>query len=503
MHHVLIAGDWRAAQSSDSYPSLDPATGESLAESFPVSGWADCDAALEAAAGCVAELEQTPPETIARFLEAYADRLEGDAVRLGETAARETALPLSPRLVDVELPRTTGQLRQAAEAARKGGWRTPVRDEAAGIYSCLGSIGPVVLFGPNNFPFAFNAVSGGDFAAAIAAGNPVIAKAHPGHSETTRLLAEHALAAVLEAGLPPATVQLLYGVAPEDGARMVADERVGAVGFTGSRPGGLALKAAADAAGTPIYLEMSSVNPVFILPGALAERGDAVADELAGSVLLGAGQFCTCPNLFVVPAGPEGEGFVARVGKAMQGASAGVLLGEGVKSGLIAATAELQSAGAKVVVGGEPTDDGGCRFENTLLTVSGDDFLANHASLQTEAFGPVTLGVTARDTEQMLLLAERIEGSLTASVYGSQDGVDDELGAGLMRRLRRRVGRLMNNKMPTGVAVSPAMNHGGPFPASGHPGFTAVGIPASIRRFTKLDCYDGVRPEYLPECFQS
>lgn len=503
MHPVLIGGDWRSAQSSGGYSTVDPSTGETLEGLFPMSAWADCEAALEAAAGCALELEDTPPEAIARFLEAYADRIEQDAQSLGETAARETALPVKPRLVDVELPRTTNQLRLAADAARSGVWRSPVHDDSAGLHACFGPIGPVVVFGPNNFPLAFNAISGGDFAAAIAAGNPVIAKAHPDHPETTRLLAEHAYAALAESGLPPATVQLLYGVDPDDGLRMVADERVGAVAFTGSRRGGLALKAAADAAGTPIYLEMSSVNPVFFLPGAVAQRGEALAGELAASVLLGAGQFCTCPNLFVLSEGEGSTGFVSRVEQTMDEAQAGVLLSGGVLNGLKTAVGELLSSGARVVTGGKPADGTGYRFENTLLAVSGDGFLANPAALQTEAFGPVSLGVTARDPEQMLLIAEKIEGSLTASVYSADDGSDAPLGGGLMARLRRRAGRVINDKMPTGVAVSPAMNHGGPFPASGHPGFTAVGIPTSIRRFTKLDCYDNVRAEYLPESLRA
>ncbi len=254
---------------------------------YPVSSWADCESALEAASEAAATLRNLPPEAISRFLNRFAERLEARSAELVEQAHLETALPASPRLADVELPRTINQLRQAADAALDGSWALPTIDTKLNIRSVLAPIGPVAVFGPNNFPFAFNGAAGGDFAAAVAAGNPVIAKGHPLHAGTSRMLAEEAFAAVCEAGLPRATVQLLYRIKPESGSRLVADRRIGATAFTGSRSGGLALKAAADRAGKPIYLEMSSVNPVVILPGALAERGAKVAEEFAGSCLVG------------------------------------------------------------------------------------------------------------------------------------------------------------------------------------------------------------------------
>ena len=272
-HPVLIAGEWRKAQSRRSFSSENPALGEKLPGEYPVSDWADCDAALAAATAAAAVLRASPPDTIAAFLEAYAGRIEARKAELVDVAHAETGLPKAPRLADVELPRTTGQLRQAAAAAREGSWALPTIDSKLDIRSVLAAIGPVWVFGPNNFPFAFNSVAGGDFAAALAAGNPVIAKANSSHPGTTRLLAEEAHAAATAAGLPPGTVQLIYRTSHEDGERLVSDPRTGATGYTGSRAAGLKLKAAADAAGKPIYLELSAVNPVLILPGALAERG--------------------------------------------------------------------------------------------------------------------------------------------------------------------------------------------------------------------------------------
>jgi NADP-dependent aldehyde dehydrogenase len=395
----------------------------------------------------------------------------------------------------VELPRTTNQLRQAA-AALEGTWALPTIDAKLNIRSLLAPIGPVLTIGPNNFPFAYNGVAGGDFAAAIAAGNPVIAKAHPCHPLTTKLLAEEALAALGETGLPPATVQLIYHIKPEDGLRLVADKRLGAVGFTGSRAAGMKLKAAADAVGKPIYLEMSSINPVLILPGALAERGEKLVDEFTGSCLLAGGQFCTSPGLVILFAGADAEKFISGVKSKLEAAAPVTLLASGVVRNLAAGVKALQDAGAQLITGGSPL--AGNKFANTLLRASGETFLASPDKLQTEVFGNASLVVVARDAAQAAEILSHLEGNLTGSIYSDTNGADDALYDELSPLLRSRVGRLLNDKMPTGVAVTAAMNHGGPFPATGHPGFTAVGFPASMRRFTMLHCFDNVRPHRLP-----
>ena len=267
------------------------------------------------------------------------------------------------------------------------------------IRSMLAPIGPVLAIGPNNFPFAFNGVAGGDFAAAIAAGNPVIAKAHPCHPRTSRLMAEEALAAVKESGLPPATVQMIYRTSREDGLRMVADRRLGAIGFTGSRAAGMQLKAAADAVGKPVYLEMSSINPVLILPGALAERGEKLAEELGSSCLMGSGQFCTSPGLVIVFAGADADRFIAGVKAKLEGTPAATLLSSGVAQTLDGGVQTLKAAGAEVVTGGTPL--AGNKFANTLLRVSGEQFLASPEKLQTEVFGNASLVVTARDEQEI------------------------------------------------------------------------------------------------------
>jgi 2,5-dioxopentanoate dehydrogenase len=499
-HPILIAGQWRVAKASGTFHAENPATGEKLPGEFPVSTWTDCDDALNAAAVAASILRATPPEQIAKFLTRFAERIEARKAELVETANAETALPKAPRLADVELPRTTGQLRQAAAAALEGSWALPTIDTKLNLRSVLAPIGPVLVFGPNNFPFAFNGIAGGDFAAAIAAGNPVIAKAHPCHPNTTRLLAEEALAAAGESGLPPATVQMIYSIAPEDGLRLAADPRLGAVGFTGSRTAGLKLKAAADAVGKPFYAELSSLNPIVILPGALTERGAKIVEEFTGSCLMAVGQFCTSPGLTILFAGDAAEQFIAGAKAKLESTAPGTLLSSGVARGLAASVKALQSAGAELVTGGSPL--AGNKFANTLLRVSGAQFLAAPEKLQTEAFGNASLVVVARDAAEAEKILTHLEGNLTGCIYSDTAGGDDALYGKFAPLLRARVGRLLNDKMPTGVAVSPAMNHGGPFPATGHPGFTSVGIPASLRRFAALYSYDNVRPARLPAALQ-
>lgn len=498
VHPVLIAGSWRDADAAGTFRSENPATGETLADEFPISTWADCDAALDAATEAAIALRSIPREQIARFLIRFAERIEARATELVDAAHLETGLAKKPRLADVELPRTTGQLRQGATAAIEGSWALPTIDTKLGIRSMLAPIGPVWVFGPNNFPFAFNSVSGGDFVAAIASGNPVIAKANSSHPNTTRLLAEEAFAALGESGLPAATVQLLYRTGHADGARAVSDARTGATGYTGSRGAGLTLKAAADAAGKPIYLELSSVNPLLILSGAIAERGDELAAELVGSSLMGTGQFCTSPSLVALLAGEGTERFLDAVRQRLDAVTPTPLLSRAVARSLTASVAELRGAGAVVVTGGSAVEGPGYRHANTLLRVDGDQFLHSPHALQTEAFGNVSLAVVVRDESQMLEVLEQLEGNLTGCIYSDTRGADDALYERLEPVLRRKIGRLLNDKMPTGVAVSPAMNHGGPYPSTGHPGFTAVGIPASLRRFGALQAYDNVRPARLP-----
>jgi NADP-dependent aldehyde dehydrogenase len=497
---VLIDGEWRPARNSiGSFRAVNPATSEELADFFPISCFADVEDALKAAQCAVPGLIKTPPEVLADFLDLFAERILANHNDLVDMAHLETALPKEPRLRVTELPRTTNQLHQAAAAAKDRSWCRATIDTKLNIrskYSPLG--GPVAVFGPNNFPFAFNSSAGGDFAAAIAAGNPVIAKAHPSHPGTTRIFAGIARDCLEACGLPLAAVQLIYHLQPKDGLKLVSHPLLGATAFTGSRPAGLRLKEAADKAGKLIYLEMSSLNPIFILPGALKERAERIANELFNSCTMGAGQFCTKPGLVVLLKDEESKTFFHSVQEYFKQSLPGFLLSKNVLESIMSALETMKKAGAEIVTGGEPIDGPGICFANTLLRVSGDTFLKKAKELQQEAFGPASLAVLANDVEQMLEIGVSLEGSLTASIYTHTQGGDDPLYARLEPILRAKTGRLLNDKMPTGVAVTPAMVHGGPFPATGHQGFTSVGIPASMLRFAALHCYDNVGQDRLP-----
>lgn len=496
---ILAAGEWRASRAVAQFRAVNPATGEVFGPAFPRSGDEDIELMLMAATEAADALAATEPERIAAFLDAYANAIEGAKEALVATAHAETALPVSPRLADVELPRTTGQLRQAAQAVRDYTWTQPVIDTKAGLRAHFAPLHkPVLVLGPNNFPFAFNAVAGSDFASAIAARNPVIAKAHPSHPATSKLLAELAHRTATACGLPAATVQLFFDVEPATGLRLAGDRRIGAIGFTGSRGAGLALKAAADASGVPIYAEMSSVNPVFLLPGALRERGATLAQEYFASCTMGSGQFCTNPGIVMAPAGAEGEAFAADVAARFDAASPLVLFSQGVQQHLAAAVSALRDAGARVAGGRAQTSGPGSRFAPTLLEVDATTFLDNATALQQEAFGPVSLLVRYRDMSEATAIARAFDGNLTGSVHVAADGSDDAAYRHITAALRPRVGRLIADRWPTGVAVSAAMQHGGPFPSTSHAGFTSVGMPGAIRRFAQWQSYDNVRDDRLP-----
>jgi alpha-ketoglutaric semialdehyde dehydrogenase len=499
-HPILLAGNWQSAPAdAATFQPHCPATGEIIPEYYPVASATEIDALLDAGLEAAHELRSLPLSRIADFLIGYADAIDGATDELAAIASQETGLPVAPRLTKVEIPRTTGQLRQAAAAVLAEDWTQPTIDSANNLRSRLESLGkPVLVIGPNNFPFAFNGVAGGDFAAAIASGHPVIGKAHPAHPGTSKRLAELALGAVQAAGLPSAMVQMFYRSSHADGERMAGDPRLGAIGFTGSEYAGRKIKAAADAAGTPAYFELSSVNPVVFLPGALAEKATALANEFSGSCLLGTGQFCTNPGLVLAIAGEPTETFLSVSGANFTAAPSGVMLVPSLPPNLDASVKNLVAAGAQLIGRGTGATGPGFLAQPALLRVAGATFLSDPAKFQEEMFGPGSLVVVAANEDELAAVSAALHSSLTGSFYSATDGSDDAAYARLSPIIAQKCGRLLNDKMPTGVAVSSAMMHGGPFPAGGHPGFTAVGIPASLRRFGALRCYDNVRADRLP-----
>jgi len=495
----LIAGAWRPPPpGSPCFQAVNPAHGRVLSPRYPIASRETLAEMVTAAVSASRQMRRVSAEQRAVFLERYADALEAQADDLATLAASETGLAVSPRLRDVELPRTTGQLRLAAQAARDGSWRQVTIDTRHNVRSQLEPLDkPVLVIGPNNFPFAFNAVSGGDFASAIASGHAVVAKAHPGHPGTTHRLAQIAHATLLATDLPPATLQCFFQCRPEEGLALAGDSRWGALAFTGSRTVGLKLKTVAEAAGVPAYLEMGGLNPVVLLPHALAERPAALAGELSASCLLGQGQFCTKPGLVLLIDDRAGREFIATLCDHFTRATPGPLLSATQSPRLATEASAMVARGGRLHVGGHGAGPG-FRHQATLLEISAAQFLADPACFQTEMFGPTTLLVTALDATELVGVIKHLDASLTGSIYSDLAGRDEQLAIMVSAELQPRIGRLLNDKMPTGVAVSPAMMHGGPYPAAGHPGFTAVGWPAAMRRFGALRCYDHVRPHRLP-----
>jgi len=496
---ILINGRWDNEPSPLTFTPVNPSTGESFSDQYPISTLDTLKKMADYASGAAETLNHCSPDLIARFLESHAANIDQRRNEIAQVAHLETGLPYQPRLHETEMNRTIDQLRRTADCVRSRDWMTAridTRLNLRSMYEPLG--GAVLIIGPNNFPLAYNAIAGGDFAAAIAAGNPVIAKAHPLHPVTTRLLAECAHDAVLTLGLPGSTVQMFYQCEPDDGLAMIKLPQISSVGFTGSQRVGLELKRAADETGTPIYLELSSINPIFLLPAALEERCVEIANMIADSMLAGSGQQCTCPGMIVIPAGDLALAFSEQLSKRLSEAPPQVMLSADGVQGLHDSVQHLLHHGAEQLVGGHPISDAHAKYANTLLRIDASRYLQQPATMQREMFGVAAFIVVCQHDEQMIDIARTLEGNLTGTIHQGKNGQDKEQSARLTRALRPRVGRLIHNGVPTGVSVNPATVHGGPFPATGHPGFTAVGMPTSIHRFAALRCYDRVREGSLP-----
>jgi alpha-ketoglutaric semialdehyde dehydrogenase len=491
---LSLLGFGRAARGGRTF-AAHAATGGALAPGFHVTRGEDVERACRLAAAAAAELAKTPAETRAALLDSIATRLERSGEAIVARAHLETALPL-PRLTS-ELGRTTGQLRFFAAIVREGSWVDARIDPADAqrvplprpdIRSMRVPVGPTVVFGASNFPLAFSA-AGGDTASALAAGNPVIVKAHPAHPGTSELAGVAICAAVRELGLPEGAFSLLFDDGFEVGQALVLDPRVQAVGFTGSRTGGMALVrlAATRPQPIPVYAEMGSVNPVVVLPGALAARGAALADGIHASFTLGVGQFCTNPGLVFVPTGADGDAFVARLAERTAATPAGTMLTPGIASAFARGVERATAAGARAAAVGAAGDG-----RAVLLTV---DAAAAGPELLEEVFGPSTLVVRFGDDATLEKTLAGLGGQLTASVHATPD--DLARHPALIERLGELSGRLVFDQFPTGVEVGHAMVHGGPFPASSDGRSTSVGARA-IERFTRPRSWQNAPPSVLP-----
>jgi 2,5-dioxopentanoate dehydrogenase len=495
----LIGGVW--VESGERFAHRNPATGEPIAPEFCEAGAKQVDAAVAAAKSAFQATADLPPHWSAKLLNAIAAKILdlGDAIL--ERANQETALPLA-RLTS-ERGRTVNQLKMFVDLVRDGSWLDATIDTADPNRQPLPkpdlrrmriARGPVAVFGASNFPFAFGAV-GGDTASALAAGCPVIVKGHPSHPGTSELFASAVLAALVDTGLPTGLFALLQGRAHELSMRLVQHPDVTAVGFTGSKKAGRALfdLAAARAKPIPVFAEMGSLNPLVLLPGAIREHGAQIAKDLAGSILLGGGQFCTKPGLILAIGG--GNEFIAALASHLKAPPPVTMLNQALRDSFSARVAEWAKISAvNLVVSGAVS--GYASVSPSLFQTDVATFIA-HTALWEEAFGPAALIVDCQSVSDARQVLQHIGGSLTGSIHaGSADDCKT-----IARELEQWVGRIVFNGYPTGVEVCGAMMHGGPYPATTDGSWTSVGT-ASIVRFVRMAAYQNAPDSLLPPALQ-
>ena len=482
--------------------ALNPATNEAFGQSFAEPDAAAVEAACAAAAAAFDVYRETDLETRAAFLEAIAAEIEALGDELVQTAMAETGLPQA-RLTG-ERGRTTGQLRLFGEVVRRGDWigaridpalpeRTPL--PRADLRQRFIPLGPVVVFGASNFPLAFS-TAGGDTASALAAGCPVIVKGHPAHPNTAALVGGAIAKAVKASGLPEGVFAQLIGASHELGGALVRDPRVKAVGFTGSRAGGMALVriAAERPEPIPVFAEMSSVNPVVLMPAALAAKAEALGTAFIGSLTLGAGQFCTNPGLVFAVTGPDLERFEAAAVAALTAAAPHVMLTPGIFGAYEQGVDRLAGREGVTLLARGCVGEGVNQAVGALFAVDAETF-AHDAVLGHEVFGSSSVIVRVKDAAQLAAGLESLEGQLTATLQ--MDEADAEAARVLLPILERKAGRILANGWPTGVEVSHAMVHGGPFPATSDPRGTSVGTRA-VERFLRPVCYQDIPDVLLP-----
>ena len=501
--HSIIAGSPVPGRLHGS-AGVEAATGEPLEPVYTNVDEAQLEEATQAAADAFDTYRATSPQQRAAFLEKVAAEIEADGEPIVARAVAESGLPLG-RLTG-ELARTTGQLRMFAEVVRVGDHlearidparpdRTPL--PRADIRQRQVPLGPVAVFGASNFPLAFS-VAGGDTASALAAGCPVVVKAHNAHPGTSELVGAAVARAVADSGLPAGTFSLVYGSGTSVGQALVRDPRIKAVGFTGSRAGGLALVATAAARREPIpvYAEMSSVNPVVVLPGSIAGgRAEALATAYVGSLTLGSGQFCTNPGLTFVPAGADGDAFVAAAARAVAETTGQTMLTTGIAQAYDKGTSALRGA-AGVTVEAEGRAGQAANAPAPLLTSTTTTTLRDEAAVSEEVFGAAGVLVRWSDVDELSEALRGVEGQLTVTVQAAES--DHEVARTLLPLLETKAGRILFNGWPTGVEVGHAMVHGGPFPATSDPRTTSVGSLA-IYRFQRPVAYQDVPADLLPE----
>ena len=502
LHGCSIIGGQPSRRGTAAVSALAPASGQRLAPPFYRVTEEEIDRAMALAAETFETYRALPPEQISAFLDRIAEEMMGLGQELIERAKLETALP-DARLVG-ERARTVNQLKMFAELVREGSWVEARIDRAIpdrkpvpkpDLRYMLIPIGPVVVFSASNFPLAFS-VAGGDTASALAAGNPVVVKAHPGHPGTSELVARALGAAVAATGMPAGVFALLQGQGHQIGQRLAQHPATKAIGFTGSQTGGRALfdAAAARPDPIPVYAEMGSINPIFVLPGALETNTASIAQGLVQSVTLGVGQFCTNPGVVFGMGKAPLQALAEATGRLAAASPPGTMLYPGLCERFHEGVARAQAVPNVRVVGKSSADAAACQVPALVLATDAATF-RQHEVLREEIFGPVTLLVTCGSAQELEEVARNLPGQLTASLHGTEDDLVRQQG--LVQLLQQKAGRLIFNGFPTGVEVCHSMHHGGPYPATTDSHFTSVGT-AAIKRFARPICFQSFPDAALP-----
>ncbi|MBC3806592.1 aldehyde dehydrogenase (NADP(+)) [Undibacterium seohonense] len=500
----MVIGQESLFGSAGTIKAINPATNSEFEPAFGLATKEDVDQACQLAAATFDSYRETTPEQRATFLEKIAENILALGNTLIERAHQETGLPVAR--LEGERGRTMNQLRLFAKVVRDGAYLSATLDSALpervpprpDLRLRKIGLGPVAVFGASNFPLAFS-VAGGDTASALAAGCPVVVKAHSAHLGTSELVGKAIQQAAKDCGLT-GVFSMLIGDGRQIGQSLVAHPAIKAVGFTGSRQGGMALvrTAAARAEPIPVYAEMSSINPVFLLPDALKTKGASIAQGFADSLTMGAGQFCTNPGMVIALDSPELQGFIDKASAALQAKPAATMLTPGIHQAYSSGVERLnQVSGVAVLAQGQEATTP-CAARANLAVCHAKDFL-NNIALHDEVFGPSSLLIRCKDLTEMQAIAEHIEGQLTATVHAT--AADYAIAKSLLPTLERKAGRILFNGFPTGVEVCHAMVHGGPFPSTSDSRSTSVGASA-IDRFLRPVCYQEFPAELLPTSLQ-
>jgi len=498
-------GKTQSLEGVDFFYGLNPETGELLPGKYAEATSSEIDSAVSLAEEAFLKYRSSTNKSRAVFIEAIADEIMALGSTLIDRAGLETALPQGR--LEGERGRTVGQLRLFAQVVREGSWIDARIDPAmpdrkplprSDIRQMLQPLGPVAVFGASNFPLAFS-VAGGDTASALAAGCPVVIKGHPAHPGTSELVFRAMLTAADKVGMPDGVVSLIHGAGHQPGMHLVQHSLITAVGFTGSYKGGKALFDLANRRPFPIpvFAEMGSTNPVFILPGALKERGDKIAAGLAGSVTLGVGQFCTNPGLVLLDKDAS-ISFKSVLAEEIDKNQGGTMLTEGIKKAYTGGLERLTGTEDVAVLSEGQAASTASGVPAKIFSTSAQR-LQKNPQLAEEVFGPSSILVEATEKDELIESAKILDGHLTATIHGTPEDLLEY--SELIKVLERKVGRIIINGFPTGVEVCHSMVHGGPFPATTNAQSTSVGTNA-IKRFARPVCYQDFPDTLLPEALK-